>query len=117
MTENEKTPKPDNIVAAMDKVAEVITPEISNKLSDDDGPADKQTLIRATAADQERWKLAAKREGQTLSAFIRDALNAKTGNILDCAHPEEELLRYPWSVTCQKCGTRLHDDGSDNIRG
>lgn len=107
-------PPPDNVEAAMDKLAETLDPKVSKAISDDDGPADKQVLIRSTARDHERWKLAAEREGKSLSAFIREIVNNNVAEILDCSHPLEFRQSYPWSETCLKCGTRLRDGGDNS---
>jgi hypothetical protein len=101
------TVRQDNIEAAMDRVAETLEPKVSQKVSDDDGPADKQILIRSTHRDHERWKLAAEREGKSLSAFIRELVNSMVAEVLDCSHPEEFRQRYPWQESCLKCETRL----------
>lgn len=108
------TPPLDNVEAAMDKVAETLDPKVSTTISDDDGPADKQVLIRSTARDHERWKMAAEREGKSLSAFIREIVNTSVTEILDCSHPMEFRQSYPWSETCRKCGTRLRDGGDNS---
>jgi hypothetical protein len=104
----------DNVEAAMDKLAETLEPKVSTSISDDDGPADKQVLIRSTSRDHERWKLAAEREGTSLSAFIRELVNSSVSEILDCSHPMEFRQTYPWSETCLKCGTRLRDGGDNS---
>jgi hypothetical protein len=106
----------DNIEAAMDKVAETLEPKVSQKVSDDDGPADKQILIRSTQRDHERWKLAAEREGKSLSAFVRDLVNSTVMEVLDCSHPEEFRQRYPWSETCLKCETRLWQSNETHLQ-
>jgi|TARA_B110000263_G_scaffold243547_1_gene250390 predicted HicB family RNase H-like nuclease len=105
--DSEAVLKQDNVEAAMDKLAETLDPKISTKISDDDGPADKQILIRSTQKDHERWKVAAEREGKSLSGFIRDIVNLSVTEILDCSHPEEYRQRYPWKETCLKCDTTL----------
>jgi len=105
----------DNVEAAMDKVAETLDTKISTKISDDDGPADKQILIRSTAKDHERWKVAAEREGKSLSGFVRDLVNLSVTEILDCSHPEEYRERYPWSERCTKCDTRLWQSNETHI--
>lgn len=106
----------DNIEAAMDKVAETLEPKVSQKVSDDDGPADKQILIRSTQRDHERWKLAAEREGKSLSAFIRELVNSMVAEVLDCSHPEEFRQRYPWQETCLKCETRLWSSNETHMQ-
>ena len=101
-------PGQDNIEAAMHEVAEGMDLTVSTKVSDDDGPADKQILIRATEHDRERWKRAAEVEGVSLSALIRSTMNTKVTEILDCTHPLQFRKSYPWAEFCTKCDMRLH---------
>jgi predicted DNA-binding protein len=91
----------------MDKVAETLTPTVSSISKEDDGPADKQVLIRTTEPERERWKKAAEKEGITLSQFIREVLNKRANELLDCTHPVEFRRWYPWSEFCLKCDSRL----------
>lgn len=98
--------KIDNIEAAMDKVAETLTPVISSGTSEE-SPSDKQVLIRASEQEKERWKRAAEREHLSLSQFIRDTLNAKAVDVLDCPHPTNMRRFYPWAEFCLKCNLRL----------
>lgn len=107
-------PPVDNVEAAMDHLAETMDLSVSRKVSEDEGPADKQILIRSTQRDHERWKLAAEREGESLSAFVRRVVNGSVTDILDCSHPLEFRQSYPWSETCLKCGTRLRDGGDNS---
>ena len=100
-------PGQDNVEAAMHDLAEGMDLTVSTKVSDDDGPADKQILIRATEHDRERWKRAAEVEGVSLSALIRETMNRKVADILDCSHPMEFRVSYPWAEHCKKCGSRL----------
>jgi predicted HicB family RNase H-like nuclease len=97
----------DNLDAAMDKVAEDLTPSVAPMSKDDDAPADKQVLIRATDHDKERWKRSADKEQVSMSQWIRDTLNAKAVDILDCNHPTNMRRYYPWAEFCLKCNTRL----------
>ncbi len=97
----------DNIEAAMAEVAEGMDLTVSTRVSDDDGPADKQILIRATESDRERWKRAAEVAGISLSALIRNTMNIKVTDILDCSHPMEFRQSYPWAEFCTKCDVRL----------
>lgn len=96
----------DNIEAAMAQVAASMTPSVAPTNKDDE-PADKQVLIRANEVDKERWKRAADREQVSLSQWIRDTLNAKAGEALDCQHPTNMRRYYPWAEFCLKCNTRL----------
>jgi len=113
--DNEIATQQDNVEAAMDKLAETLDPKISTKISDDDGPADKQILIRSTQKDHERWKVAAEREGKSLSGFVRDIVNTSVTEILDCSHPMEYRESYPWSERCLKCDTRLWGSNETHI--
>lgn len=99
---------PDNLEAAMDKVAETTSLGRSSNVGSEPGdPAQRQVLIRATASDHDRWKQAAASQGVSLSEFIRDCLNARTKELLDCQHPIGMRKVYPWSETCMACGERL----------
>lgn len=100
-------PGQDNVEAAMHDLAEGMDLTVSTKVSDDDGPADKQILIRATEHDRERWKRAAEVAEMSLSALIRETMNGKVADILDCSHPMEFRVSYPWAEHCKKCGSRL----------
>lgn len=100
-------PGEDNIEAAMHDLAEDMDLTVSTRVSDDDGPADKQILIRTTESDRERWKRAAERADTSLSALIRDTMNLKVTDILDCSHPMEYRQSYPWASFCTKCDVRL----------
>ena len=97
----------DNIEAAMAQVAEDMDLTVSTRVSDDDGPADKQILIRATESDRERWKRAAEVAEVSLSALIRNTMNIKVTDILDCSHPMQFRQEYPWASFCTKCNIRL----------
>lgn len=91
----------------MDKVAENLNPTVKTISKDDDGPADKQVLIRTTDTERGKWKLAAEKEGLNLSQFIRETLNARARELLECTHPVSHRRYYPWSEFCLKCDTRL----------
>lgn len=97
----------DNIEAAMDKVAETLEPTISHLAKEDDGPAPATVLIRTNEYDKERWKQAADKIDMSLSQFIRETLNARVVDLLDCSHPTNMRRWYPWSEFCLKCETRL----------
>lgn len=91
----------------MDKVAQTLNPTVSTISKEDDGPADKQVLIRTTEPERERWKQAAAKEGVPLSQFIRDVLNTRARELLECTHPTDQRRYYPWAEFCLKCNTRL----------
>lgn len=107
MTQNNNTDEQDNIRSAMDKVAENITPTVSPLIDPEDGPADKQVLIRTNDYERNRWKEAASLEQITLSAWIRNILNAEAKRLLECDHPMNMMRFYPWAKICTKCGNRL----------
>lgn len=91
----------------MDMVVDSIDLTIAPVAKEDDVPLDKSVLIRATEAERERWKTAAAKEDVSLSSWIRSILNKNAQNVLECQHPPSMVRRYPWSVTCTKCGQRL----------
>lgn len=91
----------------MDKVTENLNPTVKTINKDDDGPADKQVLIRTTETERNKWKLAAEKEGLNLSQFIRDTINARAKELLECTHPTDQRRFYPWAEFCLKCNTRL----------
>ena len=97
----------DNIASAMAKVAETIGTSVSPIVKPDDGPADKQVLIRTTDYERDRWKQASEKEQLTLSAWIRNVLNAEAKRLLECEHPMNMVRFYPWSKVCMRCGQRL----------
>lgn len=99
--------EPDNIEAAMEKVAENISTSISTSIDPSNGPADKQVLIRTNDYERGRWKEAAALEQVTLSAWIRGVLNAEAKRLLECDHPMNMTRFYPWATICTKCGNRL----------
>lgn len=107
MNQDNNQEEVDNIRSAMDKVAETIVPSISKSIDADDGPADKQVLIRTNDYERNRWKEAALIEDLTLSAWIRTVLNAESKRLLECDHPMNMVRFYPWAKICTKCGNRL----------
>lgn len=96
-----------NLEAAIEHVLDSTDLSIRPIAKDDDGPADKQVLIRTTESDRERWKKAADASGETLSSWIRAILNKHASMALECTHPLEMIKKYPWSEICKKCGKRL----------
>jgi predicted HicB family RNase H-like nuclease len=103
---DENTTNADNLEQAMNAVADVMEHTISTRL-EGDNPADKQVLIRATDIDRERWKNAAQKEGKSLAQFLRDTINEKVVEILECSHPQEQRRVYPWAQFCLRCNQRL----------
>jgi len=96
----------DNLEQAMNAIADVMEHTISTRL-EGDTPADKQVLIRATDIDRERWKNAAQKEGKSLAQFLRETINEKVTEILECSHPAELRRVYPWAQICTRCKQRL----------
>ena len=56
------------------KVVETMDLSVSTNLGED-GPSNKQIIVRTTDNDHERWKLASQKEGKSMSQFIRDTIN------------------------------------------
>jgi RNA polymerase-binding transcription factor DksA len=101
-----------SIQEAMTEVAEDMSPQdMSVKpvapVDEGDSPADKQVIVRLTLEERENWKAAADKNGQTLSAFIRDLCNARAEEVLVCSHPVNQRRFYPWAEFCLKCNTRM----------
>jgi len=106
MSNAENTEPVDNLEQAMYDIAESMDHSISTKISGDT-PADKQVLVRTTDDDRERWKQAAQARGLSLAEFLRNTINEKVVEILDCAHPLDMRKSYPWSEFCLRCNRRL----------
>lgn len=75
-------------------------------------PADKQVLIRVTGDDRERWGLAARLEGVSVSEFVRNLVNERVRGLLECPHPVGFRRVYNWPgrpvySICLECGARL----------
>lgn len=94
-----------NLEAAMKAVAESTDLTVRPIEKDEEGPTNTSVLIRTTDETRERWRQASVVQGKTMSAWIRDVLNEEAKSLLECKHPS--VKRYPWSVTCLKCGVRL----------
>lgn len=93
---------------AMDKVVEEMPNlSVSPMPKDDEGPIDKQVLIRVTEIDREKWKKAAEISGVNLSTWIRHILNEAATDLLECRHPINRRKYYPWAEFCLECGVRL----------
>ena len=108
LTENEFEELPDNVEVAMKRVAKTLKPTVAPVVREDnDTPADKQILVRINDSDRERWKLASDKVGLSMSAFIRDTVNARVTEVLDCSHPINQRRYYPWAEFCLKCNLRL----------
>lgn len=99
-------PEVSNLISAIAREAQG-DKAISTEVSPDDGPADKNILIRLTNKDRERWKQASDKMGLTMSQMIRDTVNEKVADVIDCSHPVNMRRYYPWSEFCLKCQTRI----------
>lgn len=96
-----------NIRAAMDKVAETLSPTRKTMVKDSDAPAGAQQLIRCTDEEKANWKAVAEKEGISVSEWIRNLLNKEALKKLVCQHPKDMRKSYPWSEKCLACGERL----------
>lgn len=98
----------DNLDAAMDKIAETLTPTRGKSTGAKDGDAAQaQVIVRTTEEERERWKSAAAKAGMSMSEWIRSLCTKEAGQVLECQHPKNMRLSYPWSETCLQCGKRL----------
>lgn len=97
----------ENLEAAVKQIAESTNLSISPIDKVDDGPSNTSVLIRTTEDIRERWRKAAEVNGQTMSAWIRDVLNTRATELLECQHPMNMMKLYPWAKICTKCNTRL----------
>lgn len=104
---NQSDDQPDNLTAAIDKLAETLEPTLPNPVGTPDKPAQKQVLIRATEHEHTRWKQAAQHTGTTMSDYIRTTVNERTAELLDCTHPLTHRRAYPWAEFCTNCNQRL----------
>jgi len=94
----------------MDKVVgEMPNLSVAPMTKDDDGPVDKQVLIRVNEKDRAKWKKAAEVSGVNLSTWIRHVLNAAATDLLECGHPINRRKYYPWAEFCLDCGMRLSE--------
>lgn len=97
----------DNLDAAVAQVAATLTPTRRTSTGAAPGDGSNQVLIRAAAHDHERWKQAAAKCGITMAEFVRQAVNTRTAELLDCTHPADVRRWYPWAEFCDRCGARL----------
>lgn len=100
-------PNNSNLDAAMKQIADSTDLSVSPIQKSEEGPAGTSVLIRTTEENRERWRRAAEVQGQTMSAWIRDILNARATELLECQHPLNMMKLYPWAKICTKCNTRL----------
>jgi hypothetical protein len=108
---------PDNVEAAMDKVAETLDMTRSTNTGSKPGePAAKQVLVRASEADHQRWKDAAEKQGISMSEFVRECCNAAATQLLDCQHPTNMTRFYPWGKTCLQCGKKDFTENPKSYR-
>ena len=77
----------DNLDAAMDMVAETISPTRKVGVSGDESPSQAQVIIRTTEEERERWKSAAAASGMSMSEWIRDIVSKSASAKLECQHP------------------------------
>jgi len=73
----------------------------------DDGPRDKQVLIRVSELQRDQWQKAAEADNLSVSEWLRSMANFRYREIFECLHPIESRRSYPWSEHCMDCGARL----------
>ena len=96
-----------NLNAAVKKISETTNLSITPIEKTDEGPAGTSVLIRTTEQTREMWRRAAEITGLSMSAWIREVLNARAIELLECQHPMNMMKIYPWAKICTKCNTRL----------
>ena len=73
----------------------------------DDGPRDKQVLIRVSEIQRDPWAKAAEADNLSVSEWLRSMANHRYREIFECTHPIEHRRSYPWSEHCMLCGARI----------
>ena len=90
---------------SVDEVVETVLQEEVEVI--DDGPRDKQVLIRVSEKQREEWAKAAEADNLSVSEWLRSMANHRYREIFECLHPIEHRRSYPWSEHCMLCGARL----------
>ena len=73
----------------------------------DNGPRDKQVLIRVSEMQRDKWQEAAEADNLSVSEWLRSMADHRYREIFECLHPIEHRRSYPWSEHCMLCGARL----------
>ncbi len=73
----------------------------------DDGPRDKQVLIRVSEIQRDQWAKAAEADNLSVSEWLRSMADFRFREIFECTHPIERRRSYPWSEHCMDCGARI----------
>ena len=73
----------------------------------DNGPRDKQVLIRVSEMQRDKWQKAAEADNLSVSEWLRSMADHRYREIFECLHPIEHRRSYPWSEHCMLCGARL----------
>lgn len=103
-----------NLDAAMSKEFETMKlVREKNTGAKNEEPSQAQVIVRTTEEQRERWKAAALKSGMSMSEWIRDLCMKEAANVLECQHPENMIRRYPWRITCMKCGQDLPSKGKN----
>jgi hypothetical protein len=90
---------------SVDEVVETVLQEEVEVI--DDGPRDKQVLIRVSEKQRGEWQKAAEADNLSVSEWLRSMANHRYREIFECLHPIEHRRSYPWSEHCMLCGARL----------
>jgi len=72
-----------------------------------DGPRDKQVLIRVSELQRDQWQKAAEADNLSVSEWLRSMADFRYREIFECLHPISSRRSYPWSEHCMDCGARL----------
>ena len=73
----------------------------------DNGPRDKQVLIRVSEIQRDQWAKAAETDSLSVSEWLRTMADHRYREIFECSHPIEHRRSYPWSEHCMLCGARV----------
>ena len=73
----------------------------------DNGPRDKQVLIRVSEIQRDQWAKAAETDSLSVSEWLRTMADHRYREIFECMHPIEHRRSYPWSEHCMLCGARI----------
>jgi hypothetical protein len=74
---------------------------------EEEGPRDRQVLIRVSEVQRGQWQAAAEADGLSVSEWLRQMADSRWREVFTCAHPLEKRQVYPWSEFCLECGTKI----------
>lgn len=102
-------PTPDELAATGDALDD-LGHGVSTPTGAAPGEGTVQVLVRVPAESRERWKQAADASGTSMSDFVRQVVDARATEVLDCPHPQVMRKLFPWAEICRSCGKRLWEN-------